>query len=90
MLNREAITYETVQKDRNRIKNIESLPNIKIRRDKFHAHFDRQYFFDRKKLGEETPLKWSDMEQMIKTMIDVFNDYSVAYDGIAYSFEPQM
>lgn len=44
---RQPITRETVEEDRARLQSIAALPNLKLRRDKFHAHFDRSYFFDR-------------------------------------------
>jgi len=89
MLNREPITAETVQEDRDKIiKGITSLCNFKLRRDKFHAHFDKKYFFNRSNLSKDAPLKLSDMEQIIKVMGDVINRYSAAYDGNVYKLEP--
>ena len=88
MLNREAITYQTVEGHRKQIADLESLPHFKLRRDKFHAHFDKNYFFDRGKLGNDAPLKWSDLEAVIEVMGDILNHYSAAYDGNVYHLEP--
>ena len=88
MLNREAITYQTVEGHRKQIADLESSPHFKLRRDKFHAHFDKNYFFDRGKLGNDAPLKWSDLEAVIEVMGDILNHYSAAYDGNVYHSEP--
>ncbi|TRZ50249.1 hypothetical protein D4S03_07055 [bacterium] len=88
MLNREPITYDTIDKHRKQIAELDSLPHFKLRRDKFHAHFDKAYFFDRSKLGNEAPLKWSDLEEVTKVMNDILNHYSAAYDGNVYHLEP--
>jgi len=84
MLNRKPLTLQTIQKDRERINELESLRSFKLRRDKFHAHFDKDYFFDRKKLSEDAPLKWSDLEEVVDVMKDIINRYSAAYDGNLY------
>src|SRR4030043_1874039 len=59
MLNRQPITIQRIENDRLKIQQIESLSSFKLRRDKSHAYFDKEYFLDRSKLGEDTPfLKW--------------------------------
>ena len=86
--NREPVTLQTIQKDRERISTLESLPSFKLRRDKYHAHFDKEYFFDRDKLLEEAPLKWADLTQVVEVMNEILNDYSADYDGNRYVLEP--
>ena len=88
MLKREAITYQNIQEDKKKIKDIESLPSFKLRRDKFHAHFDKEYFFDRSKISEDAPLKWKDLDQIIETIKDTINDYSASYDGNVHALKP--
>ena len=88
MLDREPITYQTIENHRKQIAELESLPHFKLRRDKFHAHFDKKYFFDRGKIGNDAPLKWSDLEAVIEVMGDILNHYSAAYDGNVYQLEP--
>ena len=73
---------------RKQIAKLESLPHFKLRRDKFHAHFDKEYFFKRRKLGNDAPLKWSDLDAVIEVMGDILNHYSAAYDGNVYDLEP--
>jgi hypothetical protein len=43
--NREPITFESIQADRNRIGEFKPLVSFKFRRDKYLAHFDKEYFF---------------------------------------------
>lgn len=88
MLDREPITFETIRKDREKIENIDSLPHFERRRQKFHAHFDKEYFFDRKKLKNDAPLKWPDLNRIIDVMDDILNKYSASYDGNTYHLNP--
>ena len=85
MLARDSITVET---DRERIRSLECLKSIAIRRDKFHAHFDKEYFFDRNLLEEEAPLVWDDFERVIQVLSDIINHYSTAYDGNVFVLTP--
>lgn len=86
--NREPITCQTIINDKKRVSNVQSLPSFKLRRDKFHAHFDKKYFFDREKLENDAPLKRSDLTQLIEVMKDIINKYSADYDGSLYAIEP--
>lgn len=88
MLDRDNITLETVKAERERIRSLECLKSIAIRRDKFHAHFDREYFFDRNRLEEEAPLVWDDFERVIQVISDIINQYSTAYDGNMFVLTP--
>jgi hypothetical protein len=88
MLDREPITFQTIQDQRDRINNLKSLRSFKLRRDKFHAHFDKEYFFDGARLSKDAPLKWSDLEELIEVMKDIVNTYSAAYDGNLHELEP--
>lgn len=88
MLNREPITLQSIQEDKKTIENIESLPSFKLRRDKFHAHFDKDYFFNRSKIGEDAPLKWNDLDQIMETIKDIMNGYSASYDGNVHHLKP--
>lgn len=88
MLDTESITFEIIQKDKGRIAGLGSLQKFKHRRDKFHAHFDKDYFFNREKLSKGAPLKWSDLEELVTVMKEIINRYSIAYDGAAWSLEP--
>lgn len=88
MLNRDPITFQIIQKDRLKIEKLESLQKFKLRRDKFHAHFDKKYFFNKTKLGEDAPIKWKDLNNILDTMADILNTYSAAYDGNVYHLKP--
>ena len=81
MLDRDEITIKNIGADRERIRNLDCLKSFEIRRDKFHAHFDKDYFFDRERLTDEAPITWGDSEKVVKVLSDVMNYYSAAYDG---------
>jgi hypothetical protein len=83
---RKSITLKQINADREAIRALPCLQSFKIRRDKFHGHFDKEYFFDRKRLSAEAPLKWDDLEQAGDLMGRILNDYSVDFDGNAYSW----
>ena len=88
MLKRDPITFDTIEKDRAKILNLNSLDSFKQRRNKFHAHFDKEYFFDRKKISQDAPLKWNDMDEVFELMKGILNKYSASYDGSTYHLIP--
>ena len=88
MLDRTAITLESINEDRTRLRNLSCLEPFKLRRDKFHAHFDKDYFFERERLSKEAPVTWSEVEDVIRTMSEIINHYSSAYDGRLFSLQP--
>ena len=81
---RKPITSYSIQADRDRIKSLSALSSLRIRRDKFHGHFDKDYFFERHRLNTEAPLKWRDLEEAGQVMGSILNDYSVDFDGCSY------
>jgi HEPN superfamily AbiU2-like protein len=87
-LERAPVDYAMVAADRERIINFEPLTSFRLRRDKFHAHFDKRYFFDRRRIAEEAPLKWSDLGEAMELLKDILNRYSSAYDGVVFHIEP--
>ena len=88
MLERDPITFDTIEKDRAKILKLKSLNFFKDRRNKFHAHFNKKYFFDRKKISQDAPLKWNDMDEVFELMKGILNKYSASYDGSTYHLIP--
>lgn len=88
MLNRDPITLEVINEHREKIRNLACLNNFKIRRDKFHAHFDKGYFFDRKRFADKAPLKWGDLDSVTELLKDIINHYSAAFDGHLFALQP--
>ena len=86
--NREPVTFASIQKDRKRIAEFKPLKSFKLRRDKFQAHFDKEYFFERNKLHSDAPLTWEDLEQAIQLGKEILNSYSADYDGNTHAVEP--
>jgi len=87
-LKRAPVDYAMVATDRKTTINFKPLKSFGLRRDKFHAHFDKRYFFDRSRIAEEAPLKWSDRDQALELFKDILNRYSGAYDGGVFHIEP--
>lgn len=85
--NRAPITAESIEEDRRKIRSLSALKSIRIRRDKFHGHFDKDYFFDRSKLKQEAPLEWKDLDEAAEVMGDMLNEYSADFDGELFSWK---
>lgn len=81
------ITAESIEQDRQKIRSLEALKSFRIRRDKFHGHFDKEYFFDRQRLQSEAPLRWGDLEEAGNVMGAMLNDYSVDFDGTSFAWD---
>jgi hypothetical protein len=88
MLNRDPITPETINGDRRDIQRLGCLQSLRTLRDKFYAHFDKEYFFDRERMANEAPT-WGDFEKVIAVISVVINRYSAAYDGQLIVLEPE-
>lgn len=76
MQDRRVITPASVNADRETIRTLPALKSFKIRRDKYHGHFDKEYFFDRNRLAEDAPLSWADLDDSKTVMIQLLNGYS--------------
>lgn len=86
MLNREPIICDTIREDRKKLLGLD-LDRIKLRRDKFQAHFDKEYFFNREQLSADAPIKWELLTEITQIIPGIFNKYSIAYDGSSHLFE---
>ena len=87
-LKREPVDYAMIAADRETIINFEPLKSFRLRRDKFHAHFDKRYFFDRSRIADDAPLKWCDLDEAMELLKNLLNRYSAAYDGGVFHVEP--
>lgn len=81
------ITAASIKADREKILALAALPSIKLRRDKFHGHFDKEYFFDRSRLHSEAAVTWADLQDAGEVMGTMLDDYSVDFDGVYHSWE---
>jgi hypothetical protein len=70
------------------IADFEPLKSFRFRRDKFHAHFDKRYFFDRARIAQQAPLKGSDLDNALELLKEILNRYSAADDGEVFHIEP--
>jgi len=81
------ITVGRVARDRKRLKNLGCLKSLKIRRNRYHAHFDKKYFFELKRLERDAPIISRDFQKVVKILWTIVNRYSVAYDSNYYESE---
>jgi AbiU2 len=88
MLDRDEITFASIERDRERLRSAPGLKSIQLRRDKFHAHFDKKYFFDPSRFKEEAPIKWSDLDAIVALLREILNTYSAGYDGKLFAVTP--
>ena len=80
------ITALSIEEDRRKIRSLASLASIKLQRDKFHGHFDKDFFFDRSRLNSEAAITWTELNDASAVMGSILNDYSVDFDGVMYSW----
>jgi hypothetical protein len=83
---RTPITVDSIKADRVKIRTLSVLPSIKLRRDKFHGHFDKKYFFDRLRLQKEAEINWVELEEAGDVMGIILNNYSSDFDGVFFSW----
>lgn len=78
----EDITFEVIKSDSQKLRDIKSLPSFKFVRDKFTAHFDKQYFFNKAQIPHKAQISWpDDFDECIALGREILNRYSIAYDG---------
>lgn len=85
--NRIPITTASIAADREKIRALSVLPSIRLLRDKFHGHFDKDYFFDSARLHSEAAVTWADLQKAGEVMGTMLDDYSVDFDGVLHSWK---
>lgn len=84
----EEITLKDIEEDRNKIRSLEALTkSLKLRRDKYIAHFDKEYFFEPGKLDKDAPIFKSDIGKLIDILKDIPNRYSGRFNGVINTYE---
>ncbi len=84
---RGSISLKEVNEDRGRIQALTCLPSINLRRNKFHAHFDKKYFTKPKDIQKDAPLIWNNLDEVEKVLTSIYNRYSSAFDGNVQDFK---
>jgi len=82
------LTIDEIESHRQMIRSNHAIANIKIQRDKFHAHFDSKYFFDRDKLDIDAPVTWNDLDSIKDLSKKLLSRYSKAFDGTGIAITP--
>jgi hypothetical protein len=81
-----SLSIKDIDDSKKQISKLDSiLKNIKRRRDKYEAHLDEEYFIKPDKLADDAPILWGDFDEIKKTVDDIFNFYSVSFDGKNFS-----
>ena len=76
------VDFSLITKHRGNICDLEALQALKLLRDKYVAHFDKNYFFDPTKLNSEAPVKLAELEEVAVLMGKIINDYSISFGGL--------
>ncbi len=82
------ITFKMIKEDRKKIRDLACLQSFKTRRDKYYAHFDKKYFFDREGLERDAPITWGDFKKLLELLEEIVNRYSSSYDGQVSALKP--
>jgi hypothetical protein len=64
------------------------LRNIKRRRNKYHAHFDKPFLLNKARLNKQFNLDRNSLLDAVKVTENIINNYSNAYDRISHIFDP--
>lgn len=83
----EAPTLATVRADRRRLSTLGAVSSLRLLRNKYHAHFDPDFFVDPDRLGEAAPLRWQDLTDIRSTVEEILNRYSAAFNGNVFAFQ---
>lgn len=84
---RTKVDLNLIKKHRNDIRGLNGVKAFRLRRNKYHAHFDKKYFFDPEQLGSDAPIEWADLRNAATLMGDIINDYSIAFDGSCFDWK---
>ena len=83
------ITQEVIDKQRREIESfIDILHNLRLRRNKRYAHFDKQYAYEPLKLNEDAPLTFADFRKLISVAKSIADSYLFAFDNSSRSWQP--
>lgn len=83
---RQEVSLAGLNQDRQKVETLKSLQSIRTLRDKYHAHFDKEYFFDVGALAKVAPLTFPELDDIGSTLGAILNDYSVDFDGTQFSW----
>jgi len=89
--NRKKITWKSgimphsvIEEHKRLIKEFENtISIIKIRRDKYLAHSDKEYFLDSKKLNKDYPIRNLEMIEIIKCFQKILGDHTMGLNNSA-------
>jgi hypothetical protein len=81
----EPITIKEINKNRRKLEGLEqTVNNLTNWRHKVIAHTDRQFFLTDKDISKEYPLQRQQLQEVIDTLFQILNRYSVAFESSSY------
>ncbi|RQW23316.1 hypothetical protein EH196_00430 [Bacillus sp. C1-1] len=76
------VNSDTVRKHKNELNEQEKIiKRLLAWRDKFFAHNDKKYFYNKNVVSKEFPINFYEYEQLITLAADILNTYSIGYSG---------
>jgi len=83
MRTRTEMTRQIVEEDIERVKQL-PINNLKSLRNKALAHIEKAYVLKDINAFEQHPLLTNDIDEVISTLDEMLNRYSVAYEGVSW------
>ncbi|MBI3024375.1 MAG: hypothetical protein HYY66_01610 [Candidatus Tectomicrobia bacterium] len=86
--NRKSLGTADIERCELKIKGLGGLINsLHVRRNKYEAHFDGKYKRDFSRLANDSPITWGDLDSVVEVVHDVFNEFSIAFDGSQHGLQ---
>jgi len=82
-----SVTPADIRKHEERLKHLDGVKELERLRHKYYAHFDSDYFLDRKSLWDGAGINFAALENMGNVAQEVLLHYSLAYDGVGFNVE---
>ncbi len=79
------VTPDDIKTHREQIEGLEGVAAIRHLRHKYYAHFDKEFFLNKKGLLDNAEINFASLETMGEIAQEVLLHYSLAYDGIGFS-----
>lgn len=86
---RKNLSHKEIDDFKNELLQLKIMKSIKIRRDKYHGHFDKNYFFldKRSMIDDEAPLLWNEIEVMLDLSERIINTITHKYKAESKIFK---
>ena len=82
-----SVTSADIKGHKEKLICLEGMVALRRLRHKYYAHFDKEFFLDRKNLWRDVDVNFGALEKMGEVAQEILLHYSLAYDGIGFSIE---